>query len=108
MLTSTGGKLEALVLRGRWIIFGVDDGAILGIWHVEASLEDERRRNQCVNSVCMGRGAGIDCPQPWGFQARVAMVTASLGDRGPWRLERGWDSVSRNRRLEKQWLRCRG
>lgn len=52
---------------------------------MEASLEDGRQRNQGANSA-HAWGAGMDCPQLWGLQARVAMVTASLGAGGPLRL----------------------
>ena len=77
-----------------------DDGAILEMRPMEPSLEDERESVcgvcvcvcVCVSMclcVCVCGGAGTNCPQPQGFQARVAMVTASRGDRGPARLERG-------------------
>lgn len=66
-----------------------DGEAICGTEHGEACLENEREISVWrVVCVCVG-GASINSPQPWGLQARVAMVTASLQDRGTWRLERG-------------------
>lgn len=42
MLTSTGGKLEALVLRGRWIFFGgmMEPFWGLGMWRPVWKMKD--------------------------------------------------------------------